>query len=1143
MKSPFARLATPITVAFTTIIVAACGSGGGAGSGPQSSFDGSVPGDGGPLEDGSLLHDGGGNESGSLIGNTDATTGGDSGGSTNHCVPKTCVEIGASCGPQGDGCGNLIQCGNCKAPETCGGGGTQNVCGGSGSLDGGTCKPKTCADWNATCGPVSDGCGGLVQCGNCAAPTTCGGGGTPSQCGGNNGCVPIASCAAAGVGCGPVGDGCGGLIQCGSCTPPQTCGGATHGQCGVPTIPDTGISCTPNTCAGLGINCGPAGDGCGGVLDCGTCTVAGQTCGGGGTPSVCGGNSGCVPKTCADLAISCGPAGDGCGGVLQCGSCTAPQTCGGGGTPGVCGGFNACVPKTCAQLGFDCGPAGDGCGGLLQCGSCTAPAICGGGVQAGVCGPTADAGTSGCTGLCQQQQTCPGSNVTTTVSGKVLAPNGTDPVYNALVYVPNGGAAPTYGVTAFSPGVHCGQCGSEVSGAPLVQTLSAVDGTFTLQNVPVGSNIPLVIQVGRWRRKVTIPSVASCVNTALAANYTRLPSSEPGSSTYPPAWYPAGDNDPADNIPLMAFSTGAVDALECVLLKIGVDQSQFSDPAAQGGTGRVRFYTGESPVNAGNSGPGAQFSTKTPSATQLWGGATPDINQYDMVFFPCQGDDDRANVGSETNGTPTTQQTNVINYTNAGGRVFATHYSYVWLFNDNPFKGTATWDVTQGSATSGTGTINTSFARGQALAQWLQIVGASTTYAQMPLNTLRYDFSGVVAPTLLWVQTSALAGTTGPNGNQNPPAPAAPWPTHLTFDTPVGSQPASQCGRVLFDDFHVENTGADTGETFPAECPGGSMTAQEKMLEFMIFDLGSCLLPTTTPPPPTCTPLDCAQQGFNCGPAGDGCGNEIASCGTCTPPATCGGGGTPGVCGGMGCTPTTCTAQGIQCGPAGDGCGNEIQCGNCPNGQTCGGGGVPGKCGKPTCTPTTCAAQGIQCGPAGDGCGNEIQCGNCPPGQTCGGGGPGKCGAPDGGVCQPETCAQENIQCGPAGDGCGGQIDCGPCPAGQTCGGGGVPGMCGKPSCTPDTCASLGLQCGPAGDGCGGVLQCGNCPSNEGCGTCAPPGTCGSCCTPTTCAKLGFNCGPAGDGCGGVLQCGTCTAPNTCGGGGTAGQCGNTMAQ
>ena len=80
---------------------------------------------------------------------------------------------------------------------------------------------------------------------------------------------------------------------------------------------------------------------------------------------------------------------------------------------------------------------------------------------------------------------------------------------------------------------------------------------------------------------------------------------------------------------VMAFVTGSVDALECVLRKIGIDDSQFSDPATQGGAGRVRFYKGEG-------GPGATYSKNTPDATQLWG-TQAEINQYDMVYFACQG--------------------------------------------------------------------------------------------------------------------------------------------------------------------------------------------------------------------------------------------------------------------------------------------------------------------------------------------------------------------------------------------------------------------------------------------------------------------------------------------------------------------------
>ncbi|MGZ3423202.1 MAG: hypothetical protein ACXWUG_30845, partial [Polyangiales bacterium] len=66
------------------------------------------------------------------------------------CMAKTCAALGANCGPVADGCGGILDCGKCTAPEACGGGGKANVCGGGG----GPCVPKTCADVGADCGPI-----------------------------------------------------------------------------------------------------------------------------------------------------------------------------------------------------------------------------------------------------------------------------------------------------------------------------------------------------------------------------------------------------------------------------------------------------------------------------------------------------------------------------------------------------------------------------------------------------------------------------------------------------------------------------------------------------------------------------------------------------------------------------------------------------------------------------------------------------------------------------------------------------------------------------------------------------------------------------------------------------------------------------
>jgi hypothetical protein len=825
---------------------------------------------------------------------------------------------------------------------------------------------------------------------------------------GSSGCP--STCQALGANCGPVTDTkCGGIVQCGSCPSGQACGAGGPNVCGTGTSSDAG-KCTPKTCADLGANCGAVSDGCGGLLQCGTCAT-GQQCGLGG-PNVCGttvpeGGT-CTPQTCADQGLSCGPAGDGCGGTLDCGSCTAPDTCGGGGTPGQCG-SPPCVPLTCAGQSVSCGPAGDGCGNQLNCGSCTSPKTCGGGNTPGQCG---------CTGVCAQIPSCP-TGQTTTLTGSVYDPAGNNPLYDVLVYVPNDPSA----ITSFPVGPTCDVCGATAQGDPLVTTQTAVDGTFTLSGVPVGSSIPLVIQLGRWRRVFTVSIPNSCTtNTVTGAGITN------GKLTMP-------KNKSQGNIPLTAIVTGDADALECVFLKMGIDQAEFTDPGAAT-PGRIQFYQGDGHHNTDHGG-GARIDANTPSETQLFQNNGSTMDTYDMVILSCQG---RAYTTSQD--ASLANYPELVNYANMGGRIFTSHYSYTYLTqggNNNAFYGTANWNLSHDAFDSATAVIDTNTAdnpKGPDFAAWMGVVNAlaTTTPPTFTVEEPRWDVDSVISPSQQWMTWTNEQG--GNNSSQN-----QTHTLHYTFNAPVGAQNDAQCGRVLFSDFHVVTTGNNGtyNDTFPSECGNGPMTPQEKALEFMIFDLGSCVQPYQ--------PL---------------------------------------------CTPETCAQQNIQCGPAGDGCGNLIQCGTCPSGQTCGGGGVPGQCGSTTCTPETCGQQNIACGPAGDGCGNLIQCGTCPAGQTCGGGGvPGQCGAPDGGSCKPETCAQQNIQCGPAGDGCGGTLQCGTCPSGQTCGGGGKPGQCGSPTCTPETCAQQNIACGPAGDGCGGTLDCGNCPAGQICGL-NQPGQCGS---------------------------------------------------
>jgi len=174
----------------------------------------------------------------------------------------------------------------------------------------------------------------------------------------------------------------------------------------------------------------------------------------------------------------------------------------------------------------------------------------------------AETGGTTCKNLQCKQVTCAGGG-TTSVSGTVWNPAKTDPLYNVVVYVPN--ATPD----TFKPGISCEKCGT-VSGEPLATALSGADGKFRIDNVPVGDNIPLVIQIGRWRRQVIIPKVTECVDNPLSGDLTRLPK-----------------NKKEGDIPLTAIVTSTYDPTECILRKIGIDDAEFNI-----GTGRIHLYKG-----------------------------------------------------------------------------------------------------------------------------------------------------------------------------------------------------------------------------------------------------------------------------------------------------------------------------------------------------------------------------------------------------------------------------------------------------------------------------------------------------------------------------------------------------------------------
>ena len=826
-------------------------------------------------------------------------------------------------------------------------------------------------------------------------------------------CEPT-SCEDEGVECGTIADGCGGSIFCGGCDAGEMCGtGDDAGQC-------VDSDCEPTTsCEDEGVECGPIPDGCGGAIDCGSCGD-GETCGAGDDAGQCV-EEGCDPITCDDVSAECGPIPDGCGGALDCGDCGTGEICGVGEQRGVCL-DDGCEPKSCDDYDdVECGYASDGCSGVTEhCGECEAPEICGGGGDANLCGIGTPQDPD-CTNLCQDQVPCADGEATT-ISGTVYAPNETLPVPNAAVYVPN---VDLDDLPPIEEGPVCEQCGDEDLGEPLVGTVTDYDGTFELRHVPAATEFPLVIKIGQWRRVVTVPAQQACESNSLPSNLTRLPTEHEEDSEH-------------DNIPKTAVSTGRVDAMECVLHKLGVEDDQFT---RHDESGRIHLYraNGGVPdsdladacdaVGCADDGDPNTYGTCIDRPNHNCGSTSDGLllqehmawnlyesqstmDLYDMIVMDCEG----LNYGF----TRSTEEMNRFrDYVDGGGRLFASHFSYEWLAGADDLQDTASWDgPTLATFDDTLAYIDDSGSDGLRFWNWLQLVDADYPDAgpagepQIEVEDPRGHVTSIDdSLARKWVYTDADEHALGEDTVQQ-----------FSFNAPVNASASDQCGQVVYSAFHVTGVEVDDGPAFPSYCDGGELTPQEKVLAYMLFDLAACVTDDTEPPAPECEPLTCSEAGVDCGEISDGCGGTI-DCGGCPDGTTCGAGGEPNICAGD-CTPLTCAEHDAECGVVDDGCGGTVDCGGCLDGLECGGAGDPISCSSDDdCNPLTCDDHNAECGEVDDGCGGTDHCGDCFEPEMCGiaGDEPLVCG------CEPLTCDDHGVECGDVDDGCGDVIDCGDC--------------------------------------------------------------------------------------------------------------------
>jgi len=411
-----------------------------------------------------------------------------------------------------------------------------------------------------------------------------------------------------------------------------------------------------------------------------------------------------------------------------------------------------------------------------------------------------------CVGLECDVTNCAAQNKpATTITGKVFAPNGTLPLWNVNVYVPRDTPLP-----AFTEGAECARCSDDLPGSPVRKTTTDESGAFTLTDVPSGDNIPLVIQIGKWRRQITIPNVPACVDTSLPATDTRLPK-----------------NRSEGDLPRIALSTGNADALECLVRKLGIADSEMG---TVGGDQRIHLLDD---ADAGGRGTGSFQSGGNFANSQTVWNDVDTLKPYDIVILSCEGGQ-----------FPDTKSQDALSamkaYADLGGRVFASHWHNIWIEgstqgggNQAPAvwpNGVATWSNASTTLPDGhIDLVDETTGHGTSFATWLTNVGASPMRGQIPIqdNTGKSTVSSLMSGVERFVYFQDGADQI---------------PQNFQFTTPFEAEAGARCGKVVFSDMHVSgDSSSSPGEPFPTGCSSSDLTPQEKALAFMFFDIASCV--------------------------------------------------------------------------------------------------------------------------------------------------------------------------------------------------------------------------------------------------------------------------------------------------------------
>ncbi|MBI2092760.1 MAG: hypothetical protein HYT75_07205 [Deltaproteobacteria bacterium] len=437
----------------------------------------------------------------------------------------------------------------------------------------------------------------------------------------------------------------------------------------------------------------------------------------------------------------------------------------------------------------------------------------------------------GCGGGASSTSSSSGLSDADSLTGTVFAPNGTDPVAGATIYIPSSGSTMVVKNKAPAGKTVTGSDGTTTCDDPpetaCAETCSLPDGTFTLDSTACPSTATtLKIVKGSLAKTTTLD--CSGTTCTLAAADTTFPSTTSAGA------------------PTMAVVTGEWDDIEDVLAKLGFGTLGSNGRLDISQPFQFTLIDGDDTLD----------DTEYNNFSELLDG-TIDMESFDIIFINCGAHDYEDSADLSDNDI----QVRISEYMANGGKLYVTDRAYDYIEQIFPaflkFYGDSADPNSAGAidaAEYGSGSITAdAVVNDSTMQNWLGevTVNASTLDATVPGNpTTEYDAgsdcsgsgsytqvtgalktddtipigdflgnwamidsahsgSGALIPTL-WIDSGS--GSSADFGMDNRP---------LTASVSYGSNG----GKIAYSSYHTAH-----------QCPTQGFWPQERILQYLIFE-------------------------------------------------------------------------------------------------------------------------------------------------------------------------------------------------------------------------------------------------------------------------------------------------------------------